>query len=281
MLQMKLQIKNAMLLVLTLIIAMSCTVEERMAANFVMDNNTRSILVFPAEFVFKVNQKKEILDSLNITDESKFDSVLYVHSDYVQHLNDSLFLANYTLGYKKELTALGFKVFDQNETHAFLEVDTNAYVANIAQIEVEETLYDYRAGQNIYGHYYYYDFLLNAIIVNSWIELKEVNDNGIEEQLYFATDMITDDFEGDFHADVFAGQMRFVYNIDTLQTESLYDFAFLLGRKYASYTMDMLLNRYLDKNVPDGKRTETYWRYDPYRKDFYPEEENKFIPMDE
>lgn len=278
---MKLQIKNAILLVFALIIAMSCTIEERMAANFVMDNSSRSILVFPAEFVFKVNQKKEILDSLNITDESKFDSVLYAHSDYLQYLNDSLFLANYTLGYKKEMTALGFKVFDQNETHAFLDVDTNAYVANIAQIEVEETLYDYRAGQNIYGHYYYYDFLLNAIIVNSWIELKEVNDNGIEEQLYFATDMITDDFEGDFHADVFAGQMRFVYNIDTLQTESLYDFAFLLGRKYASYTMDMLLNRYLDKNVPDGKRTETYWRYDPYRKDFYPEEENKFIPMDE
>ena len=278
---MKLQIKNAFIVLVTLITAMSCSVEERMAANFVMANNTRSILVFPAEFIFKVNQKKEILDSLKITDESKFDSVLYVHSDYLQHLNDSLFLANYTLGYKQEMTALGFRVYDQNETQAFLEVDTNAYVANIAQIEVEETLYDYRAGQNIYGHYYYYDFLLNAIVVNSWIELKKVDDNGKGEQMYFATDIITDDFEGDFHADVFAGQMRFVYNIDTLQVDALYNFAFLLGRKYASYTMDMLLNKYLDANVPAGKRSETYWRFDPYRKDFFPEEENKFIPMGE
>jgi hypothetical protein len=256
-------------------------VEERMASSFVMANNTRSILVFPAEFVFKVNQKKEILDSLNITDESKFDSVLYVHSDYLKHLNDSLFLANYTLGYKQEMTALGFRVYDQNQTQDFLEVDTNAYVANIAQIEVEETLYDYRAGQNIYGHYYYYDFLLNAIVVNSWIEMKKVDDNGNGEQMYFATDIITDDFEGDFHADVFAGEMRFVYNIDTLQIEALYNFAFILGRKYASYTMDLLLNKYLDENVPDGKRSETYWRFDPYRKDFFHEEENKFIPMGE
>ncbi|MCB2207892.1 MAG: hypothetical protein KQH67_06310 [Bacteroidetes bacterium] len=276
---MKLQIRNIILVAFTLIMTASCSVEERMAANFVMANNTRSILVFPAEFIFKVNQKKEILDSLNITDESKFDSVLYVHSDYLQHLNDSLFLANYTLGYQKELAALGYKVYNQDQTRAFLDVDTNAYVANIAQIEVEETLYDYRAGQNIYGHYYYYDFLLNAIVVNSWIELKEVDDNSKNEQLYFATDIITDDFEGDFHADVFAGQMRFVYNIDTLQTEALYNFAFLLGRKYASYTMDMLLNKYLDENVPDGKRSETYWRYDPYKNDFFPEEENKFIPM--
>lgn len=275
------QIKNLLICIFSILLITSCSVEKRMAANFVMDNNTRSILVFPAEFVFKVNQKNEILDSLKITDESKFDSILYVYSDYLKHLNDSLFLANYTLGYQKEMKALGFNVYTKDETQDFLELDTNAYVANIAQIEIEETLYDYRAGQNIYGHYYYYDFLLNAIIVNSWIELKELNYNGEDEQLYFATDMITDDFEGNFHADIFAGEMRFLYNVDTLQTESMYDFAFLLGRKYASYTMDMLLNKYLDKNIAEGKRSETYWRFDPYRKDFFPEEENKFIPMDE
>lgn len=275
------KIKNLLICIFSILLITSCSVEKRMAANFVLDNNTRSILVFPAEFVFKVNQKNEILDSLKITDESKFDSILYVYSDYLKHLNDSLFLANYTLGYQKEMRALGFKVYSKDETQDFLELDTNAYVANIAQIEIEETLYDYRAGQNIYGHYYYYDFLLNAIIVNSWIELKELNYNGEDEQLYFATDMITDDFEGNFHADIFAGEMRFLYNVDTLQTESMYDFAFLLGRKYASYTMDMLLNKYLDKNIAQGKRSETYWRFDPYRKDFFPEEENKFIPMDE
>lgn len=259
----------------------SCSIEERIAADFVTANKTRSILVFATDNIFKVNQKKGILDSLNITDEPLFDSVLYVHSDYLKNLNDSLFIINYTLGYQKELTSLGLKVYDQNQTLAFLELDSNAYVANIAQIEIEETYYDYRAGENIYGHYYYYDFELNAIVVNSWIELKEFNKNGGGEQLYFATDLITDDFEGDFHADIFAGEMRFVYNIDTLKTESLYDFAFLLGRKYASYTMDLMLNKYLDDNVPEGKRSETYWRFDPYRKDFFPEEENKFIPLDE
>ena len=86
----------------------SCSVEERLAANFVSNTNTRSILVFPAAYIYKVNQKTEILDSLNITNETSFDSVLYAHSDYIQHLNDSLFLANYTLGYQKELMAVGF-----------------------------------------------------------------------------------------------------------------------------------------------------------------------------
>ena len=157
----KVQIKNIFVFILVFSLYTSCSVEERMAANFVSANNTRSVLVFPAEYIFKVNQKTEILDSLNITNETIFDSVLYAHSDFIQHLNDSLFLANYTLGYQKELMAVGFKVYDQDQTQAFLQIDSNAYVANIAQIEVEENLYDYRAGQNIYGHYYYYDFLLN------------------------------------------------------------------------------------------------------------------------
>lgn len=277
----KVQIKYIVLFISLIFFLVSCNVEKNLASKYVSSNSNRSILVFPADYIFKVNQKSEILDSLNITDESKSDSVLYANSVYLQQLNDSLFLANYELGYKKELKALGFQVYDQDQTQAFLQVDSNAYVANIAQIELEETLYDYRAGQNIYGHYYYYDFLLNAIVVNSWLEFKEVDHLSAYNQLYFASDIITDDFEGNFHADVFAGEMRFVYNIDTLQTESLYDFAYLLGRKYASYTLDLLLNKFLDDNVPDGKRSEYYWRYDPYRKDFFPEEENKFIPMDE
>ena len=246
----------------------SCSVEEKMALNFVKVNNTRSILVFSPDKIFKINQKTELLDSLKIYDESKFDSVLYTHSDYLQYLNDSLFLANYMLGYTEEMTSLGFAVYKQDQTQTFMEVDSNAYVANIAQIEIEETFYDYRAGETIYGHYYYYDFALNAIIVNSWIELKEFNKNGDGEQLYYATDLITDDFEGDFHVDIFAGEMRYVYNIDTLETENLYNFAFLLGRKYASYTMDLLINKHLDENVPKGQRSETYWRYDPTEKSF-------------
>jgi len=281
MLRCKKIIPAAVIIILTMQMITSCSVEEKLALNFVKANNTRSILIFPPDQIFKVNQKKELLDSLKIYDESKFDSVLYAHSDYLQYLNDSLFIANYVLGYKEEMTSLGFAVYNQEETQTFMEVDSNAYVANIAQIEIEETYYDYRAGETIYGHYYHYDFELNAIVVNSWIELKEFDKNGNGQQLYYATDLITDDFEGDFHVDIFAGEMRYVYNIDTLETENLYNFAFLLGRKYASYTMDLFINKHLDENVPKGQRSETYWRYDPYRKEFFPEEENKFIPMDE
>ncbi|HHL57767.1 MAG TPA: hypothetical protein ENJ14_02400 [Bacteroidetes bacterium] len=266
---------------LIVFLAVSCSVEKKLAMDFVQSNNSRHVLVFSTDQVFKVNQKRELLDSLKITDESIFDSVLYANSGYLQYINDSLFLANYVLGYLKEMETLGFHVYKESQTLEFLNLDSNAYVANIAQIEIEETIYDYRAGEEIFGEYYYYDFELNALIVNSWIELKEYNKTGNGEQLYFATDMITDDFDGEFYTDLFAGEVRFAYNVDTLETEDLYNFAYLLGRKYASYTIDWMVNKYLDENIPEGKRSDNYWRYDPYRKEFYPEEEDRFIPMDE
>ncbi len=270
-------------IVLTLIVFMaaSCSIEKKIAGEFIEANNTRSILIFSTDQIFKVNQKTEILDSLGVTDESKFDSVLYANSLYLKNINDSLFMANYTLGYKTELKSLGLHVYGEDQTLEFLNIDTNAYVSNIAQIEIEETLYEYRAGENIYGEYYYYDFNLNAVVVNSWIELKEYDKTGDGEQIYYATDMITDDFDGEFFPDLFSEEVRFAYNIDTLKTEALYDFAYLLGRKYATYTIDWMVNKYLDEQIPEGKRSDIYWRYDALRKSFYPEEVDKFIPLDE
>ncbi len=274
-------LKTGVLLLLAGFTIVSCNLEKKMAKSFIEADNSRNILVFSTDEVFKVNQKREILDSLNIHDPALEDSVLYANSAYLQYIKDSLFLANYLLGYESELKKLGFEVYNEDQTLEFMELDSNAYVSNIAQLEVEETIYEYRAGTTIYGDYYYYDFNLNALVVNSWIELKEYNKNGDGEQLYFATDMLTDDIDGDFYVDMESEEVHYTYKIDTLKTKDLYDFAFLLGRKYAGYTSDWVINQYLDENIPEGKRSEIYWRYDPYRKVFFPAEEDKFIPMDQ
>ena len=281
MMRMRKTLVTVFVFLLILMMAVSCSVEKKMAMEFVQADNNRNILVFSTDEVFKVNQKREILDSLGIHDPTLEDSVLFANSLYLKYVNDSLFLANYILGYVEELKKLGFKVFDEDQTLEFMALDSNAWVSNIAQVEIEETIYDYRAGTTVYSDYYYYDFGLNALVVNSWIELKEYNKNGDGEQLYFASDMVTDDIDGDFYVDRDSEEIHYSYKIDTLETKDLYDFAFLLGRKYAGYTEDWLINKYLDENLPGDKRSETYWRYDPYRKTLFPAEEDKFIPMDQ
>ncbi len=259
----------------------SCNPERKLAKAFVENNRSRSVVVLFPDFIFKTNQKTFILDSLNITDKTQSDSVLLANSLYLKDINDSLFLANFSLGFEKELSAFGFTVFEENGMVEFMEKDTNAFVVNVAQLELEESIYTHRDEELIYDAHYYHDQDLNAVYVNAWIEITRVDETTAEPNVYFATGVVTDDMEGQFTYDIFSGNINYVYNIDSLKIKDLYEGAYTLGRTYASYTYDFLLNHYLDKALPAGDRSATYWRYDPYEQSFFPAYDDRLVPLDE
>ena len=89
-----------------LIVALSsCNPEKKLAIEFVSQANIKSILVLTPEYLYKTNLKTYLMDSLGIGDDENKDSLLLLHSKYLSKLNDSLFIANYILGYKKALQA--------------------------------------------------------------------------------------------------------------------------------------------------------------------------------
>jgi hypothetical protein len=258
----------------------SCSPEKKLAIDFTNKANTKSILLLVPDYTYKVNLKTYILDSLDLSDDINKDSVLLSNSKYLSKLNDSLFIANYILGYAKSLSGFGFKMYHQNQLEDFLTIDSNSYQVNIAQIELEETLYTYRDEVDVFDSYYFHDHNLNAIYVNSWFEIDEL-DNESKHPIYFATDLITDMADGAFDYDIFSNRVRYMYNIDSLELNTLYDFAYRLGSEYAKYTFDVLLNQELDRKVEDGARSEKYWRYDPDQHTFYPATDDRFIPLDD
>ena len=97
--------------------------------------------------------------------------------------------------------------------------------------------------------------------------------------MYFATDFATDIPEGKFDLDFSSGRVRYLYNIDSLTTDIIYDFAYYTGSEFAMYTYDLLLNSELNNKVPGDERT-NYWRYDPDQGIFYPAEDDRLVPMD-
>jgi len=221
-----------------------------------------------------------LLDSLGITDESLFDSVLYANSDLLQYVDDSLFISNYIYGFKKELAVFGMRVYGEDQMGSFLENDSNAMLVNVAQIELEELLYPWEDVQQIYDINYTYSHLLNAVNISSWIEIGKYNQTESQHQVYFATDMATDKVDGEFNYDVFSQKnIKYMYNYDSLTVSQLYDYAYVLGRTYAGYTFDLLLNTYLDKKLLNGNRSDKYWRYDPIKHVFFQAQSDKFIPM--
>lgn len=248
---------------------------------FVTKAKTKSILVLTPDYLYKTNLKTYIMDSLGIADDEKKDSLLLLHSYFLVDLNDSLFIANYVLGYTKALGKFGIRVFEQDETEQFLRIDSNSYQVNIAQIELEETLYTYRDEEMIYDKYFYHDHNLNAVYVNSWLEINSFDDNTSKQHLYFTSDMITDIADGAFDYDIFSNKVRYMYNIDSLKLDVLYDFAYRLGKEYAAYTYDLLLNEELDKKIDSSVRSKNYWRYDPINHIFYPATDDRLQPINE
>lgn len=262
--------------------AIACSPQRKLATEFTKDKTKRIALLFVPSGIYKTSLKTEILDSLGITDNSKNDSVLFANSEFLQFVNDSLFIANYKLGFERELSQFGFEVFDENEIATFMNIDSaSAYVINVAQLEMEEVYYTLRDETVLYEMYYYHDHNINGVYINSWFEISEVNDSIKNDQVYFASDIITDDVEGDFGFNIFSGGVNYSYQIDSLKTNELYEFGFLLGRTYAGYTYDLLLNRYLKARIPQTSSEEEYLRYDPYYNNFFPATDDRFIPLDE
>jgi len=272
---------NTIVGVMLLFAMISCSPEKKLAADFVAKANTKNILVLTPEYLFKANLKTYLIDSLGITKSQNQDSILLLNSDFLNDLNDSLFIANYILGYTKQLSRFGFKVFTQSQVEDFMLKDSNTFQVNIAQIELEETLYTFRDEEMIYDTYFYHDHNLNAVYVNSWFEINNLDTDNNKQNVYFTSDMITDIVDGMFDYDIFSSQIRYMYNIDSLKQDVLYAFAYHVGTTYAGYTFDLLLNNKLDQDIDTTARSSNYWRYDPIDHTFFIATDDKFIVLDE
>lgn len=258
----------------------SCSPEKKLAMDFASRAKTKNILILSPQFLYKTNLKTYLLDSIAHGLKDNNDSILLLHSDYLAELNDSLFIANYMLGYKKTLSKIGFRIFDEEQMDSFMSIDSNTYQVNIAQIELEETIYTYRDEAEVFDSYYYHDHNLNAVYVNSWFEFSYLDKVSSKQQIYFTTDLITDLPEGTFDYDIFSGKVRYMYNIDSLKVNDLYGYAYRIGQEYAKYTFDMLLNQELDNKLIPDQRSEKYWRFDPSQFYFYPATDDRFVPLD-
>ena len=247
--------------------------ERKLAKEFVAQASKINIRVTPPSFLYKYNLKTGILDSISYKNKREKDSILWIHSKFVQHIVDSVFIRDFTKGYTTELKKYGLHVLAGNGP------DSNTYTVDIAQIELEEQYYFFSDtayyGNDIYVHHQF----LNALDVSFWFSLHGPLVPGKSGKVLFAENLLTDNINGHFDVDAYTGNVKYLYRLDSLTVKKIYTYAQNLGRTYAGYTFDYLLNRFLDKNISASHRTKHYWRYDPYRRKFFPALDDRFVPL--
>ena len=78
-------------------------------------------------------------------------------------------------------------------------------------------------------------------------------------------------------------RIDYSYTIDTLELEDVYNYAVYLGKLYAGYTYDYMMNSYIGAELEkQGYAYQIMLRYDPYKKKLlYSDEDDYFIEIKE
>ena len=268
-------------MLLVFILFNSCTLERELAKESVDASDSISILLLPPEFLYKTNQKNWEIKNFENLDEWGKDSALFENSLFLKEIDDSVFYKNYLGTLVEELKLYGLKVFDEKELDTFMTIRSRAYIISISQLELEEYLYPYTAEEMFFDTMVYYkEFNLNAININSWYEISKLNDTEAASNLLYASHYLIDNLEGRFVNNIFTEKVSFKYNIDTITVDDIYLLANILGRKYAGYIFDYLINEYVFRNFPANHRPNIYFHYNRIYKSLSPAGDDRFIFME-
>lgn len=269
------------IILLFIVLLSSCYPEYKLAKAYINSEQDISLMMLPIDYLFKTNLKTGDLGDTTGMQDLEIDSVLMAKSLFLKDISDSVFLETYINSMIREFEKLGFTVYTENYIDSFLFFQTPAYIFNIAQLELEEHTIEFEDSDIIRGTEYFKKLKLNAVTINSWFELSTLNPEEEGRKLFFADETIADIVDGYFGENLFTGGVKYNYRIIELDEEIIYRYCELLGRRYAGYTYDYLMNEYIKKNFPSNKKLRFYMHYNRWNNTLDPTVEDRFFLLEE
>ncbi|MEI7499477.1 MAG: hypothetical protein WCK84_03415 [Bacteroidota bacterium] len=254
----------------------SCLPERKIANNFIESQHMLNLLVNPPDLVYKYNHKGEIIEGFDSLSSDQQDSALWVNSQFVQQLNDSVLLETYMNQFINEMREFGFNVYLVDAIDSFMTGKPQSYILDIPQIQVDEYFYPLLDEDEYMDSTYYKKFELNAVDFSCWFELRKANTENAKKMVLYSSHTAYDSFNGRFFNDPFSSTVRYKYTIDSLKTNDVYEMATYLGKKHAGYLYDYFMNQYIAKNLPEGMRMMDYYHYNRNKKSFSSAYDDRF-----
>jgi hypothetical protein len=256
------KVNHLILTIVAIILLGSCSVEHKLAEQFIKDKKPGAIMLIAPDFVYKSSFKIPDIENFNALSQNVIDSIAYFNSDIIQFCEDSVYIGHFIAGLEKGFEYLKIPVYEDNDASDFLDNGEQAYIFNIAQIQLEE-FYDSISDQTSYDSASSNPnaIYITAINLNNWIKITKLNHEKSDYNMLYSSQMIYDDFKGYFVYYPLADEFEYNYSIDSLSVEKLYSSAFTLGFRHAQWLFDYLLNDYIAKNLPAGTSTKKRYTY--------------------
>ena len=160
-------------------------------------------------------------------------------------------------------------------------VDSVHWLVMLSRMEVSGRITEYEDYLFSDTDEYSYKHPLNTVNVASWFEIND----GAWHPVQFCEHNLIDGFNSTTDYSFWENKIDYNYNIDTLELKDVYNYAVYLGKLYAGYTYDYMMNGYVDTELK--KQNMDYWdrfplRYDPYKKQLrYAEDGDGFVEIKE
>lgn len=216
------KIKNLIIVVLATLLFASCGSEFRLAKQFVSQTDQVQVAVyFPEEAQVTLVQA---------ADGS--------YSQVLDSISQDLFLDVMYAAYAEELGRYNLTVYIPDDPDA-VQVDSTHWLVLLSRVELQGLFTEYVDELYDLRDTYSYSFALNTVNVASWFD---VNDGDWHPTLFDEYNL-TDEFSS--YVTNSREGAQYHYNITPLKHEDVYNFAVFLGRRYAAFTYDYMMNRYV------------------------------------
>ena len=250
-------------ILLTLLLT-GCRTDLKLAKSYIEErSDIQAAVYFPekaevkVEYSTQLNKKTEILN------------------DFSQ----DLFLDLMYRAYADAMGAYGVEVYIP-ENIDNVRVDSLHWLVMLSRMEISGRITEYEDYLFSDTDQYSYNYPLNTVNVASWFEIND----GEWKPVLFCEHNLIDGFDSHTDYSFWTGQLDYNYSIDTLKLKDVYNYAVYLGKLYAGYTYDYMMNKYVDAGM--RKKNLDYLdrdllRYDPYKKELrYAEDDDRFVEID-
>ena len=244
-----------------LVFLSSCSLERKLAQGFINNPPPISIQLFSPEGLLKYSHKGELIPGFDSLSSSRQDSALYYNSQFLQFIDDSIYLENYVNSFIDELRSLGFNVFVEESIDTFLKNQPQSYLLSMVQVQLDEYRFPLEDSASFGDSTFYKNFFLNAVDASSWFEISKMNTVKPVKTVLRSTFPASDGFAGRFLLNGFSSDVVYKYKIDSLNLKDIYDLATYTGRKHANYLFDYFMNQYVAIHLPPGEEMQYNLHY--------------------
>ena len=240
----------------------SCQTEKKLAKKYMAEHpNIEAAVYFPEKADVKV----------------EYNTVLEKQTEVLQGFNQDLFLDVMYNAYAQTLGDYGVNVYVPEDIEQ-IPVDSTHWLVMLSRVEISGRITEYEDYLFSDTDEFSYKHPLNTINVASWLE---VNDGDWKPVLYCEHNLM-DGFQSKADFSIWTNTIDYSYTIDTLKLDDVYNYAVYLGKLYAGYTYDYMMNSYVMAELKKMNYAyQMLLRYDPYKKQLrYTEENDCFIEIE-